>query len=58
MLSVTNKRAGYDHQNRDSARVILADVERYGGEESLAVQWARVVVGDGRKDPNAAATQS
>jgi hypothetical protein len=47
-----NKRAGYDRQNRDAARVILADVELYGGEESLAVRWAKVVVGDGRKDPN------
>lgn len=33
--------AQYDAQNRESAEIILADVEKYGGETSGAVRWAR-----------------
>jgi hypothetical protein len=29
--------------NLEAARVILADIERYGGEESVLVVWARTV---------------
>lgn len=33
----------YEEQNRKAAAVILEDLDRYGGEESLAVRWARLV---------------
>ena len=32
--------------NTAAAKLILADVERYGGEQSLMVQWARMTVRD------------
>ena len=38
-LSVTER---FDQQNRDCAEIILADVLNYGGDESGAVQWARL----------------
>jgi len=33
--------AQFDRENQESARIILADVPRYGGEGSGAVLWAR-----------------
>jgi hypothetical protein len=30
-------------RNRETAALILADLERYGGEGSLMVRWARAV---------------
>jgi hypothetical protein len=36
--------ARYDQQNELCARIILADVERFGGPDSLMVIWARLVV--------------
>lgn len=39
------QRRGFDNQNRESAEIILDDVETYGGEQSAIVQWARAVVG-------------
>jgi hypothetical protein len=33
----------YRAGNLEVAEVILADTERYGGEESLMVRWARLV---------------
>ena len=33
----------YASQNRASAAIILADVARYGGPESVLVTWARTV---------------
>jgi hypothetical protein len=38
------KQGMYDAGNRTAAAIILADVERYGGEESLMVRWARAVM--------------
>jgi hypothetical protein len=35
--------------NRLAAELILANVERYGGETAALVQWARRVL-DGRRD--------
>ncbi len=32
----------YDAQNRMAARVILADIGKYGEPESLMVRWARL----------------
>ena len=40
--NVKKVRRAYDDANETAARVILADVERYGGEGSLAVIWARL----------------
>jgi hypothetical protein len=41
--TVSRARAGYQKQNELAARIILADVTRYG-PDSLAVQWARAVI--------------
>jgi hypothetical protein len=41
--SPKSARAGYDRQNELAARVILANTAKYGGEGSLAVQWARLI---------------
>jgi hypothetical protein len=30
--------------NLAAARIILSDIDRYGGEESLMVRWARLVM--------------
>jgi hypothetical protein len=37
----TRKKHKYEEQNLEAAEVILRDIERYGGEEALAVRWAR-----------------
>jgi hypothetical protein len=37
-----NAQATYDAGNAESARVILDHPERYGGENSLMVRWARL----------------
>ena len=42
--SLKQKKAKFDRDNWDSARRILADVERYGGEESLIVRTSRAVL--------------
>ena len=34
----------YTRKNLECAEIILADAQRYGGEESLMVQWARLVL--------------
>lgn len=42
--SPKSARAGYDRQNQLCANLILSDPLRYGGESSLAVQWAALVI--------------
>lgn len=42
--SPKSARAGYDRQNQLCANLILANIARYGGETSLAVQWAALVI--------------
>lgn len=37
-------KASHASRNAEAARVILADVARYGGEGALAVEWARAFV--------------
>jgi hypothetical protein len=34
----------YRAVNQEAAEIILADAVRYGGEESLMVRWARLVL--------------
>jgi hypothetical protein len=34
----------YQQANAEAARIILQDVERYGGEEALVVLWASRVL--------------
>lgn len=36
--------AKYDRENLEAARIILADVERYGGEGSLMVRVSRATL--------------
>ncbi len=33
----------YEKQNRAAAAIILGEIDRYGGEDSLMVRWARLV---------------
>lgn len=42
--TVSRARAGYQKANEEAARIILASEARYGGPDSLMVQWARVVI--------------
>lgn len=44
MRSSINLRLAQETGNLDSARAILADVERYGGESAGLVQWAQLVL--------------
>ncbi len=37
-----SRAADYDRRNLESANLILADVERYGGETAGLVIWARM----------------
>jgi len=44
---MAEKLRGADHyrqQNEQAANLILQDVQRYGGPDSLMVTWARLVV--------------
>ena len=34
----------YQAGNRETAQIVLADVPRFGGAESLMVRWARLVL--------------
>ncbi len=34
----------HDQWNRECAQIILADIGRYGGEDSLMTRWARLVL--------------
>jgi hypothetical protein len=36
--------ATYDQANQMAAKIILADVATYGGEDAALVTWARLVV--------------
>ena len=42
--SPKSARAGYDRQNQLCAHLILADIARYGGDTSIAAQWAVAVI--------------
>jgi hypothetical protein len=37
-----SRTSSYEASNRTAAEAILADIERHGGPESLAVQWAKL----------------
>jgi hypothetical protein len=44
MTANQRRQAYYRQSNFDAARLILEDPERYDGEESLMVQWARTIL--------------
>jgi hypothetical protein len=44
MSSTKHKVLAFGADNREAARTILADVTRYGGENSAMVIWARAIV--------------
>jgi hypothetical protein len=48
--SVRSARDGYSAANSEAARVILSDVAKYGGPESLAAQWARAYMERVKRD--------
>jgi len=43
---VKKQQALYDAANIEAARLILANIPFWGGEESLGAQWARAVLQD------------
>lgn len=43
-LSIKQRQDAADKQNLECARIILADVEKYGGEGSLMVRCSRMCV--------------
>jgi hypothetical protein len=42
--TIKQKTDAYQAGNRETAQIVLADVRRFGGEEALLVQWARLVL--------------
>jgi hypothetical protein len=42
--TIKQKTDAYQAANRETAQIVLADVSRFGGEEALLVQWARLVL--------------
>lgn len=42
----------YTNANVTSAKIILADIAKHGGEQSLAVRWARLVIAGAEKEPS------
>ena len=42
--TLTLKSDKYDSGNLASAQLILADVDRWGGEDAALVMWARAVI--------------
>jgi hypothetical protein len=42
--TILTKRRAHDAANEQAAQIILANVEKCGGEGSAQVQWARLVV--------------
>jgi hypothetical protein len=56
MSNTTGRKSDrFDQANREAAHVILADVARYGGPESLMVRWARAVIDRAARSARAAA---
>jgi len=49
------RRAEYDQINQAAARVIVADIARYGGETALLVKWAQAVLARAEAEANTAA---
>ena len=44
---VSRARAGYQRQSEEAGGIVLPDIARYGGESSLPVVWARLVLAEG-----------
>ena len=42
--TIKQKTDTYRVANRETAQIVRADVPRFGGEESLMVRWARLVL--------------
>lgn len=40
-MTLRERVAAWDRENRLAAQIILADIERFGGEGSASVRWAR-----------------
>jgi hypothetical protein len=45
----------YDAANLQSAKIIMGDIDRYGGPESLMGQWARLILERAEGEPICAA---
>jgi hypothetical protein len=43
-MTILKQRLEHDRNNLEAARLILTDPDHYGGDEALAVRWARRVV--------------
>jgi hypothetical protein len=44
MSTAKRTAARYSADNETAARLILADAAKYGGPDSLMVQWARMII--------------
>jgi hypothetical protein len=44
MTANQRKLEAYQQANRETAAIILENPEKFGGEESLLVRWARLVL--------------
>ena len=44
MTANLKKLEAYREQNEQAAKVVLADIAKYGRAESLMIMWARAVV--------------
>ena len=42
--SISQKRDEYEVANVECARIVLADIEKYGGDQSLMVQASRLTL--------------
>jgi len=50
------KRRSFDEGNDIAAAVILADTDRFGGEDSVMVQWARLYIARKERDERSQAS--
>ncbi len=51
--------SGFEHVNSISARIILQHPDRWGGEQSLMVKWARLFASEKKEEgPEAVAMQA
>lgn len=51
-------KGSHDRDNRQLARIVLEDPDKHGGEESITVRWARLVLGRRAPEPSPASGSS
>jgi hypothetical protein len=56
-MNLTKRAEAYAEGNRQAARIILADVERFGGESSLLVRVSRATLERAREHSEGGETE-